>query len=111
MPYCKQLAVHNNVKQTLTYILNPDKTDERILTASINCMTEPEFAYTQMKADLPEIQACGYGLYSTGSNVNGSDFAKQFLIVSGNPEAVFVTLHNNVASDDGLDNQKNKPKG
>ena len=50
MPYCKQLAVHNNVKQTLTYILNPDKTDERILTASINCMTEPEFAYTQMKA-------------------------------------------------------------
>ncbi len=64
-------------------------------------------AYTQMKADLSEIQACGYGLYSTGSNVNGSDFAKQFLIVSGNPEAVFVTLHNNVASDDGLDNQKN----
>ena len=50
MPYCKQLAVHNNVKQTLTYILNPDKTDENILTASINCMTEPEFAYTQMKA-------------------------------------------------------------
>ena len=50
MPYCKQLAVHNNVKQTLTYILNPKKTDERILTASINCMTEPEFAYTQMKA-------------------------------------------------------------
>ena len=47
MPYCKQLAVHYNVKQTLTYILNPDKTDERILTASINCMTEPEFAYTQ----------------------------------------------------------------
>jgi len=50
LPYCKQLAVHNNVKQTLTYILNPDKTDENILTASINCMTEPEFAYTQMKA-------------------------------------------------------------
>ena len=64
-------------------------------------------AYSQMKNDLADIQACGYGLYSTGSNVNGSDFAKQFLTVSGNPEAVFVTLHNNVASDDGLDNQKN----
>ena len=64
-------------------------------------------AYTQMKADLPTINACGYGLYSSGTNVNGSDFAKQFLVVSGNPEAVFVTLHNNVASDDGLDNQKN----
>ena len=51
-------------------------------------------AYTQMKADLADINACGYGLYSTGNNVNGSDFAKQFLTVSSNPEAVFVTLHN-----------------
>ena len=50
MPYCKSVAVHRNVKQALTYILNPDKTDERILTISVNCMTEPEFAYTQMKA-------------------------------------------------------------
>ena len=49
MPYCKSVAVHRNVKQALTYILNPDKTDERILTVSANCMTEPEFAYTQMK--------------------------------------------------------------
>lgn len=64
-------------------------------------------AYSQMKADLDAIKACGYGLYQSGSNVNGSDFAKQFLTVSDNPEAVFVTLHNNVASDDGLDNQKN----
>ena len=43
------MAVHRNVKQALTYILNPDKTDERVLTISLNCMTEPEFAYTQMK--------------------------------------------------------------
>ena len=64
-------------------------------------------AYNQMKADLADINACGYGLYQTSSNVNGSDFAKQFLVVSGNPEAVFVVLHNNVASNDGLDNQKN----
>ena len=44
------MAVHRNVKQALTYILNPDKTDERVLTISLNCMTEPEYAYTQMKA-------------------------------------------------------------
>ena len=49
MPYCKSVAVHRNVKQTLTYILNPDKTDEQVLTISLNCMTEPEYAYTQMK--------------------------------------------------------------
>ena len=66
-------------------------------------------AYTEMKKDLADIQACGYGLYQTGNNVNGSDFAKQFLVVNGNPEAIFVTLHNNVASDDGLDNQRNNP--
>ncbi len=64
-------------------------------------------AYQEMLNDLPAINACGYGLYSTGNDVNASDFAKQFLVVSGNPEAVFVTLHNNVASNDGLDNQKN----
>ncbi len=44
------MAVHRNVKQALTYILNPDKTDERVLTISLNCMTEPDYAYTQMKA-------------------------------------------------------------
>lgn len=43
------MALHRDVKQTLTYILNPDKTDERVLTISLNCMTEPDFAYTQMK--------------------------------------------------------------
>ena len=64
-------------------------------------------AYQEMKDDLPEIQSYGYGLYSSGSNVNGSDFARQFLVVNANPEAVFVALHNNVMSDDGLDNQKN----
>lgn len=49
MPYCKSVAIHRNVKQALTYILNPDKTDERVLTIWLNCMTEPEYAYTQMK--------------------------------------------------------------
>ena len=50
MPYCKSVVIHNNVQKTLTYILNPDKTNERILTSALNCMTEPELAYSQMKA-------------------------------------------------------------
>ena len=66
-------------------------------------------AYQQMKADLSAINACGYGLYQASNDINGSAFAKQFLQVSNNPEAVFFTLHNMVASDDGLDNQKNNP--
>lgn len=66
-------------------------------------------AYQQMKADLTAINACGYGLYKNGNNINGSDFAKQFLQVGNNPEAVFFVLHNNVASDEGLDTQKNNP--
>ncbi|MBR1687418.1 MAG: RagB/SusD family nutrient uptake outer membrane protein [Prevotella sp.] len=64
-------------------------------------------AYSQMKADLATINACGYGLYQTGSNVNGSDFAAQFLQSGKNPEAVFVTLYNNIANEDNQDNQKN----
>ena len=63
-------------------------------------------AYQLMKQELDSINACGYGLFSTGSNVNGSDFAAQFLQTGQNPEAVFVTLYNNIEGD-GLDNQKN----
>ena len=72
-----------------------------------NAESRWQAAYQAMKQDLPAIQACGYGLYETGNDVNGSDFAKQFLQVSNNPEAVFVTLYNNIANEDGLDNQKN----
>ena len=65
-----------------------------------------ESAYTMMKQELDSINACGYGLYSSGSNVNGSDFAKQFLSDGINPEAVFVALHNNIVAD-GSDIQRN----
>ena len=71
-----------------------------------NDETRWQQAYTQMKRELDSINACGYGLYSTTANVNGSDFASQFLTSTINPEAVFVVLHNNVAGD-GLNNQKN----
>lgn len=63
-------------------------------------------AYQTMRAEKDSIDACGYHLYQTGNNVNGSDFAQMFLQSSTNPEAVFVTLYNNIAGDD-LDNQKN----
>lgn len=63
-------------------------------------------AYKTMSEDLASINACGYGLYKSSNNVNGSDFAAQFLTSSKNPEAVFITLYNNVTGD-GLDNQKN----
>ena len=63
-------------------------------------------AYQMMKQELDSINACGYGLYQSGNNVNGSDFAAQFLQSGQNPEAVFITLYNNIEGD-GLDNQKN----
>ena len=63
-------------------------------------------AYTQMKQELDSINRCGYALYQTSNNINGSDFAGQFLTSGTNPEAVFVALYNNVVGD-GLDNQRN----
>lgn len=39
-------------------------------------------------------------MFSTSSNVNGSDFALQFNQVGRNPEAVFFTLYNTLIGDD-----------
>jgi starch-binding outer membrane protein, SusD/RagB family len=61
-------------------------------------------AYSTMKTELDSINACGYSLYSTSSNINGSDFAKMFTQSTKNPEAVFVTLYNTVLSGDGQKN-------
>ncbi len=63
-------------------------------------------AYQEMKTDLPIIRSCGYDLFQQGRN-NGADFSAMFLQSGKNPEAVFLTLYNNIVSDDGLDNQKN----
>ena len=60
-------------------------------------------AYNTMKQDLTTIDACGYGLYTTSNNVNGSDFAGQFSQIQSK-EAVFVTLYNNLLSGDGQKN-------
>ena len=62
-------------------------------------------AYAEMKDDLDVINACGYGLYQTGSNVNGSDFAGIFTQVGkqANREAVFFTLYNTTVILTGID--------
>ena len=60
-------------------------------------------AYNEMKADLATINACGYGLYQTGNNINGSDFANQFVQNTANPEAVFVINYNTTAIQTGID--------
>ena len=71
-----------------------------------NDQTRWTTAYATMNAELDSIKACGYGLYSTSNNVNGSDFAGMFSQPGKNSEAVFVTLYNNITGD-GLDTQKN----
>ncbi len=50
MPIVKHICIHNNAKKSLRYILDPDKTEDLLYTVSINCMTDADLAYTQMKA-------------------------------------------------------------
>jgi len=69
-----------------------------------NDETRWQNAYTEMKKDLTTINACGYNLYSTASNVNGSDFAGMFTKYSQNPEAVFVSQYNTVSAGNGQKN-------
>ncbi len=69
--------------------------------------TRYQEALATMEKDLETINKCGYGLYQSGSNINGGYYASMFNTVLNNPEAVFVTLYNDIASDDGLDTQKN----
>lgn len=57
-------------------------------------------AYEVMIDDLETIKHCGYGLYQSGSNINGSDFAAMFTQAGKNPEAVFLTLYNTIQSGD-----------
>ena len=56
-------------------------------------------AYTQMKQELDSINNCGHSLFTSTSNINGSAFAQQFCQSDKNPEAVFVTLYNNLKAD------------
>ena len=49
MPYIKSVCVHADVKSSLAYILNPEKTENTLYTASLNCLTNAEDAYLNMK--------------------------------------------------------------
>ena len=46
MAITKILARNSGLKQALEYVLNGDKTQERVLTAHLNC--DPGFEYQQM---------------------------------------------------------------
>ncbi len=62
-------------------------------------------AYNTMKNELATINACGYGLYSTGNNINGSDFAGMFSQTMSS-EAVFTVQYNSVQSGTGQKNNQ-----
>ncbi len=64
-----------------------------------NDLTRWTEAYEQMKADLPRIQAAGHGLYNRMNNINGSTFANMFSNTDKNPEALIVTLRNNIKTE------------
>ena len=49
MPFVKSISIRSTVKRSLSYILNPDKTDGLLYTASLNCLSDPECAYLNMK--------------------------------------------------------------
>ena len=49
MPIVKSIAIHDNVRATLRYILNPEKTEGMFLCNSLNCFTNAEDAYLNMK--------------------------------------------------------------
>ena len=49
MPIVKSVPVRTTVQKSLAYILNPDKTEQLLYTASFNCMTEAVDAYLNMK--------------------------------------------------------------
>ncbi|MCM1168115.1 MAG: relaxase/mobilization nuclease domain-containing protein [Ruminococcus sp.] len=49
MPFVKSISIRSTVKRSLAYILDPAKTDGLLYVASLNCITDPECAYLNMK--------------------------------------------------------------
>ena len=49
MPYIKFVSIHSDFKSSIAYILNPEKTEDTLYTASLNCLTNAEDAYLNMK--------------------------------------------------------------
>ena len=49
IPYVKSVCIHTTVEKSLRYILNPEKTEGLVLTASVNCITNSRDSYLEMK--------------------------------------------------------------
>lgn len=49
MPYVKSIPIHSTVNRSITYILNPEKTEDMVYTTALNCMANAKDAYNDMK--------------------------------------------------------------
>lgn len=49
MPILKSISIHTTVERSLSYILNPDKTEDLLYTNSVNCLPNAKDAYLMMK--------------------------------------------------------------
>ena len=96
MPYCKSVAIHGHVDKTLSYILDPDKTEELLYTTSINCMTEAELAYTQMKAVYEQYSRRSYDAPQSKSGKSAVK-AIHYIISFANSENVTPELAHKIA--------------
>ncbi|MCM1276817.1 MAG: hypothetical protein NC299_15895 [Lachnospiraceae bacterium] len=49
MPILKSISIHATVERSLSYILNPEKTEDLLYTNSVNCLPNARDAYLMMK--------------------------------------------------------------
>ncbi len=96
MPYCKSVAIHGHVDKTLSYILDPDKTEELLYTSSINCMTEADLAYTQMKTVYEQYSRRSYDAPLSKSGKSAVK-AIHYIISFANSENVTPELAHKIA--------------
>ena len=84
MPYFKSKPIHAAVDKTLRYILNPDKTSELLYADSINCFTDTQAAYLNMKQVYEHFSGRSF---TEGKSKNGNSPIKALhLIQSFSPE-------------------------
>ena len=50
MPYVKSIPIRTSAHKSLSYILDPDKTENLLYASSMNCMTDAMNAYLEMKS-------------------------------------------------------------
>ena len=49
MPYVKSISIHTSVSRSISYILDPAKTEDLLYTTSLNCLPNAKDAYLAMK--------------------------------------------------------------